>query len=289
MKENLIIWTDKIIPWLLDHGIKILFIAVFAYLINIIIGRIIIRAVRLTVVRDENMSEEAEVKREETLIHIFKNALRIIMIILAILMILQEAGLKIGPILAGAGIVGVAVGFGGQYLIKDIITGLFMIIENQYRIGDIVNIDGTSGVVQDITMRKTTLRDLDGTVHHINHGSITLVSNLSKDFARVNFNIGISYDTDLDHLIKVIDRTGMELAEDPGFKDNIISPPRFLRVEEFADSAIVVKILGDTRPLKQWEVAGEMKKRLKIAFDREGIEIPFPQTVIHKAKEPVIK
>lgn len=164
-----------------------------------------------------------------------------------------------------------------------------MILENQYRIGDIVNIDGTSGVVQDITLRKTTLRDLDGTVHHINHGSIVLVSNLSKDFARVNIQIGIAYDTDLDHLIKVIDRTGTELAEDPVFKEFIISPPKFLRVEEFADSAIVVKILGDTKPLKQWEVAGELRKRLKIAFDREGIEIPFPQTVIHKAKEPVIK
>lgn len=212
-----------------------------------------------------------------------------ILIVLAILMILQEFGLKIGPILAGAGIVGVAVGFGGQYLIKDVITGLFMILENQYRIGDVVKIDGTGGVVQDITLRKTTLRDMDGTVHHINHGSIVLVSNQSKDFARVNIEIGVAYDTDLEHLIKVIDSTGMELAEDPFFKQSIISPPKFLRVQEFADSAIIVKILGDTRPLKQWEVAGELRKRLKIAFDREGIEIPFPQTVIHKAKEPVSK
>lgn len=289
MQENISKWVDNLVPWLLNHGIKIVFIAFLAYLLNVIIGRIIVRTIRIAVVRDENMSVEAELKREDTLIHIFRGALRVILIVLAILMILQEFGLKIGPILAGAGIVGVAVGFGGQYLIKDIITGLFMILENQYRIGDIVNIDGTSGVVQDITLRKTTLRDLDGTVHHINHGSIVLVSNLSKDFARVNIQIGIAYDTDLDHLIKVIDRTGTELAEDPVFKEFIISPPKFLRVEEFADSAIVVKILGDTKPLKQWEVAGELRKRLKIAFDREGIEIPFPQTVFHKAKEPVIK
>lgn len=289
MQENISKWVDNLVPWLLNHGIKIVFIAFLAYLLNVIIGRIIVRTIRIAVVRDENMSVEAELKREDTLIHIFRGALRVILIVLAILMILQEFGLKIGPILAGAGIVGVAVGFGGQYLIKDIITGLFMILENQYRIGDIVNIDGTSGVVQDITLRKTTLRDLDGTVHHINHGSIVLVSNLSKDFARVNIQIGIAYDTDLDHLIKVIDRTGTELAEDPVFKEFIISPPKFLRVEEFADSAIVVKILGDTKPLKQWEVAGELRKRLKIAFDREGIEIPFPQTVIHKAKEPVSK
>lgn len=289
MQENISKWIDNIIPWLLNHGIKIVFIAVLAYLLNVIIGRIIVRTVRIAVVRDENMSEEAEKKREDTLIHIFRGALRVVLIILAILMILQELGLKIGPILAGAGIVGVAVGFGGQYLIKDVITGLFMILENQYRIGDVVKIDGTDGVVQDITLRKTTLRDMDGTVHHINHGSIVLVSNLSKDFARVNIEIGVAYDTDLEHLIKVVDRTGIELAEDPAFKDSLISPPKFLRVQRFDDSAIVIKILGDTKPLKQWEVAGELRKRLKIAFDREGIEIPFPQTVIHKAKEPVSK
>ena len=201
-------------------------------------------------------------------------------------MILQEFGLKIGPILAGAGIVGVAVGFGGQYLIKDVITGLFIILENQYRIGDVVKIDGTEGVVQDITLRKTTLRDMDGTVHHINHGSIVLVSNLSKDFARVNIEIGIAYDTDLEHLIRVINRTGTELAEDPVFRESIISPPKFLRVQRFDQSAIIIKILGDTKPLKQWEIAGELRKRLKIAFDKEGIEIPFPQAVIHQAKIP---
>ena len=215
MQENISKWVDNLVPWLLNHGIKIVFIAILAYLMNVIIGRIIVRTVRIAVVRDDNMSVEAEIKREDTLIHIFKGALRVILIVLAILMILQEFGLKIGPILAGAGIVGVAVGFGGQYLIKDVITGLFMILENQYRIGDVVKIDGTEGVVQDITLRKTTLRDMDGTVHHINHGSIVLVSNLSKDFARVNIEIGVAYDTDLEHLIKVIDRTGMELAEDP--------------------------------------------------------------------------
>jgi len=286
MQENISKWVDNIIPWLLNHGIKIVFIAVLAYLLNVIIGRIIVRTVRIAVVRDGSMSFEAEKKRENTLIHIFRGALRVILIVLAVLMIMQEFGLKIGPVLAGAGIVGVAVGFGGQYLIKDVITGLFMILENQYRIGDVVRIDGTDGVVQDITLRKTTLRDLDGTVHHINHGSIVLVSNLSKDFARVNIEIGVAYDTDLEHLIKVINTTGMELAEDPAFKDSIITPPKFLRVQNFADSAIVVKILGDTMALKQWEVAGELRKRLKIAFDREGIEIPFPQTVIRQAKNP---
>lgn len=278
-------WADQIIPWLLNHGLKIAAIAVIAYLLHVIISRIIKRAVRLAVVRDEMITEEAEKKREDTLIHIFNGALRLIIIILAILMILQEAGIKIGPILAGAGILGVAVGFGGQYLVKDIITGLFIILENQYRIGDVVNIDGTGGLVQDINLRKTVLRDLDGIVHHIPHGSITKVSNLSKDWSRVNLDMGVGYSTDLEHLIEVINRTGKELSEDPAFKDSIITPPQFLRVNEFADSAIVVKILGDTQPLKQWEVTGELRKRLKIAFDKEGIEIPYPQRVVHHIED----
>ena len=284
MHESFTEWIDNLVPWLLHHGLRIVFIGVLAYLLNRILGRIIVRTVRIAVVRDEDTSIEAEKKREDTLIHIFRSALRVVLIVLSILMILQEFGLKIGPILAGAGIVGVAVGFGGQYLIKDVITGLFMILENQYRIGDVVKIDGTEGTVQDITLRKTTLRDLDGTVHHINHGSIVLVSNLSKDFARVNLEVCVDYSTNLEHLIDVVDRTGRELAEDPNFKDSIITPPKFLRVQNFADHGIVIKILGDTKPLKQWEITGELRKRLKIAFDREGIEIPLPQTVIHQAE-----
>ena len=285
MEETIKKLIDGIVPWLITHGIKIILIAVAAWLLNIISSKIIRKAVRIAVVPDRNMSEESDKKREDTLIRIFTGATRIVLIVFAVLMILQEAGLKIAPILAGAGIAGLAIGFGGQYLIKDIITGLFIILENQYRIGDIVKIDGTGGLVQDISMRKTTLRDIDGIVHHMPHGSITLVSNLSKDWARVHLDMGVAYDTDLEHLIEVINRTGNELAEDPAYKDSIISPPKFLRVNEFADSAIIVKILGETKPLKQWEVTGEFRKRLKIAFDKEGIEIPFPQRVIHHAKE----
>jgi small-conductance mechanosensitive channel len=285
MEETIKNWSDLIIPWLLSHGIKILIIAIAAYLLNKILAKIIKKTVRMAVKADSTISEEAAKKREDTLTRIFNGALRIVILTIAILMILPEFGLEIGPILAGAGIVGLAFGFGGQYLIRDVITGLFIILENQYRIGDVVSIDGTGGLVQDISLRKTTLRDLDGTVHHMPHGSITNVANLSKDWARVNLDMGIAYDTDLEHLIEVIDRTGNELAQDPAFKDSIISPPKFLRVNEFADSAIIVKILGETKPLKQWEITGEYRKRLKIAFDKEGIEIPFPQRVIHQAKD----
>ena len=285
MGDSIISWSEKIVPWLTTHGLKIVVVALAAWLLNKILRRIIIKAVRIAVVAEDNFSEEAEKKREDTIIRIFTGATRIAIIVIAGMMILQEGGLEIGPMLAGAGIVGLAFGFGGQYLIRDIISGLFIILENQYRIGDVVNIDGTGGSVEDISLRQTTLRDLNGTVHHIAHGDIKIVSNLSKNFARINLDIGIAYDSNLEHVISVINQTGNELAEDPAYKDFIIKPPQFLRVNDFADSAIIVKILGETKPLKQWEITGELRKRLKIAFDKENIEIPFPQRVIHKTKK----
>ncbi|HRW86721.1 MAG TPA: mechanosensitive ion channel family protein [Bacteroidales bacterium] len=284
MEEKIQSFWEKVVPWLLSHGIKIVVIAVVAWITYIVLSRIVRRAVKISVVRDQGMTEEAEIKRENTLIRIFNGAIRIIMILIALLMILQEVGIEIGPILAGAGVVGLAVGFGAQYLIRDIITGLFIILENQYRIGDVINIGSEGGVVEDISLRMTTLRDLNGTVHHIPHGEVTRVSNLTKSWSRVNINIGVSYNANIEKVIDVINRTGEKLAEDPQFKDSIISPPKFLRVDEFADSSVVVKILGETKPSKQWEVAGEFRKRIKAEFDREGIEIPFPQRVVHQIK-----
>ena len=282
METTLKHWADLVYPWLLNHGVKVVIIAVGSIILYKVVARIIIKAVRIAVVADKSMTKDAEKKREDTLIRIFNGAVKVLIITLAILMILQEIGVKIGPILAGAGIVGLAFGFGGQYLIKDLISGLFIILENQYRIGDVIIIDSTGGLVEDISLRMTTLRDLDGTVHHIPHGTINKVSNMSKKFSRVNLNIGVSYSSNLQHVIDVINRTGNELAADPAFKDSIISPPQFLRVDNFADSSIEIKIIGDTKPLKQWEITGELRKRIKIAFDKEGIEIPFPQRVIHQ-------
>jgi len=271
-------------PWFFDHGVKIAAIIIIAYLIRKFAGIFIEKFIRKIVISDHFLTKDAEKKREDTLIRIFATSLGIIIWILAFIMILQETGIAIGPLLAAAGIAGLAFGFGGQYLIRDLISGLFIIIENQYRIGDVVCFDETCGLVEDISMRMTTLRDLDGVVHHVPHGEIKKTSNLSKYFARVNLNIGISYSSNLEQVISVVNKVGKDLAEDSGWKEHILKPPQFLRVDDFGDSAIVIKILGETKPLKQWDVAGELRKRLKIAFDREGIEIPFPQRVIHQAK-----
>jgi small conductance mechanosensitive channel len=247
-----------------------------------VITTFIEKAVRIAVRPDGISSKDAEEKRENTLIQIFTTTSKIALLTITGLMVLQEFGVEIAPILAAAGIVGLAFGFGGQYLIRDVISGLFIILENQYRIGDVVNFDNAGGTVEEISLRKTTLRDLDGTVHHIPHGEIKKVSNFSKDFSRINLNIGVGYGSNLEQVIEVINQVGTELATDPLWANSIILSPQFLRVNDFADSSIILKILGETLPSKQWEVTGELRKRLKVAFDKEGIEIPFPQVVVHR-------
>ncbi len=289
IKEKVGEWAGSIVPWFLSSGLKILFIVVAVVVLNKIVSKLIEKTIRIAVVSHHYNSKDAELKRENTLIQIFTVTFRTLLFIIAGLMVLKEVGIDIAPMIAAAGIAGLALGFGGQYLIRDIITGLFIIMENQYRIGDVVNFDGLGGSVEEITLRKTTLRDMNGTVHHIPHGEIKRVSNLSKDFARVNMDIGVAYDSDLEHVIAVINETGKLLANDPVWSDAFIKPIQFLRVDSFADSAIIVKALGETKVLRQWEVAGEFRKRLKKAFDQQGVVIPFPQSDVYLHQLPEAK
>jgi moderate conductance mechanosensitive channel len=284
MQEFITQFTPIILEWIKEHGANIVFILLGAFFARKISKIFIERLVRTAIVANRFLSQEAEKKREDTLIRIFDGAIGVLVQVIVGMMILQEMGVEVAPLIAAAGIVGIAFGFGGQYLIRDLISGFFIILENQYRVGDVACFDGTCGLVEDISMRMTTLRDLDGTVHHVPHGEIKKVSNLTKQFARVNLNIGVSYASDLEKVIEVVNRVGNELAQDPAWKDKIVKAPQFSRVDDFADSAIMIKILGETKPIKQWDVTGELRLRLKNAFDKEGIEIPFPQRVIHQAK-----
>ncbi|MFZ1720844.1 MAG: mechanosensitive ion channel family protein [Candidatus Moraniibacteriota bacterium] len=276
---------EAVSSWFVLAGYRILIIALVAFGIRRFSHVFIERFVRKVVTADRFSSRDAEKKREDTLIRIIDGTINIAVILLAGLMILQTLGVDIAPLLAAAGIAGLAFGFGGQYLIRDVISGLFIILENQYRVGDVVCFDNTCGLVEDISLRMTSLRDMDGTVHHVPHGEIKTVSNMTKNYSRVNLNIGVAYDSNMEQVIDIVNRVGKDLSEDAKWKDYIITPPQFLRIDDFADSAVIIKILGDTQPIKQWDVTGELRKRLKVAFDREGIEIPFPQRVIHHSKD----
>jgi len=275
---------DFLIPWLVAHGIKIIGIIVGAFIVAKIGKAFVDRIIRKVIISDHFLTKEAERKREDTLISIFANVLKVIVWLVALMMILAELGVNIGPVIAGAGIIGLALGFGAQNLIKNFISGFFIILENQYRVDDVVCLDDTCGVVEDITLRITVLRDIDGVVHHIANGDIKKASNQTKFFSRVHLNIGIGYDSDIDKVKRIVDKVGEDLAKDPEWKDLITDPPKFIRVNEFGDSAIEIKIIGETKPSHQWDVAGELRKRLKIAFDKAKIEIPYPQRVVHQKK-----
>lgn len=269
------------LPWLMSSGMRILFIVIISAIVYYILKKVLSRAVRIAVVPKDGEDSIGEVQREQTLTQIFIITLRIVIILIAGLMVATEFGIKIAPLLASAGVVGLALGFGGQYLIKDVISGLFIILENQYRINDFIEVAGLSGKVERITLRMTTLRDLDGNIHHVPHGEIKTVSNLSKTFSRVNLDIGVGYGSDIDKVASVINEVGEKLAADPEWKESIITAPRFLRVQELGDSSVVIKVLGDTKPSQQWAVSGELRKRIFEAFKANDIEIPFPQRVLH--------
>lgn len=265
------------------NWINILTIIILALLL-IKFGHIgVDKTIRKTITRKGGTKKDEE-QRENTLISVFNLTLNAFVAVVAVLMILSEIGINIGPLIAGAGIAGIAIGFGAQYLIKDIINGTFILLENQFRVGDVACFDGTCGMVEDINLRVTTLRDLNGTVHYIPNGEIKIASNLSKQRANVNLDIGIAYSSDIEKVIKVVNKVGIDLAKDKDWKDKIRIPPQFLRVDDFADSAIIIKIKGETEPIEQWGVMGELRKRLKIAFDKQGIEIPFPQRDVHIKK-----
>ena len=276
---------QAVFEWFLVHGVKIAIIIGAAYIIKAVGRHFIESLVRRAIKRGGHSRLESEAKRENTIISILNGILLAVVWSIAAIMIISEFGVEVGPILAAAGIAGVALGFGSQYLVKDVIAGFFIIIENQYRVGDVVSMDATSGLVEEITLRMTTLRDLDGVVHHIPNGSAAVISNMTKDLSRVNLNVGIGYGVELEKAIKVINDVGKKLSSDPEWKDDIIETPQFLRVDDFGDSAVVVKILGKTHAGRQWDVTGELRKRLKIAFDKNGIEIPFPQRVMHTTKD----
>jgi small conductance mechanosensitive channel len=202
-------------------------------------------------------------------------------------MLLLELQINIAPILAGFGVAGIAIGFGAQSLVKDLVAGVFVIMENQYRVGDVVRIADVAGLVEDINLRRTVLRDLDGIVHTVPNGEIRVASNFTKEWSRVNLNVSVAYGEDLDRVISVINRVGKELSEDPEWAPSILTPPKALRVDSLGDSGIEIKILGETKPMRQWDVMGQLRLRLKKAFDKEGIEIPWPHTKVYFGNSPI--
>jgi moderate conductance mechanosensitive channel len=268
------------ISWIFEHGIPIVIVMVGFFIAQRILKTVIHHALDRVVKKTyHSRGDVAMKKRQNTLENVFYVTIKVILWTGAGLMILSEIGLDIAPLLAGAGIAGLAFGFGGQYLVRDIISGLFIIVEDQFRRGDVIEVAGISGNVEDVNLRRTVLRDIDGVEHHIPNGEITTTSNKTKFWSRIHLLIGISYDADIKETIQVLNKTCDAFAKSEKWKEHVIKTPTVIGIEELADSAVVYKIMGDVKPGTQWDGMRELRKDIKIALDQAGIEIPYPHQV----------
>ncbi|NQU87571.1 MAG: mechanosensitive ion channel family protein, partial [Mariniphaga sp.] len=210
---------------------------------------------------------------------------RIIIWVVFLMTVLRKFGVDIAPILASAGILGLAIGFGAQELVRDFISGFFILLENQISEGDVAVINGTGGLVEDIELRTTTLRDFSGVVHIFQNGKINSLSNMTKEWSAMVFDIGVAYKENTDQVIEIMKQVGADLQKDEEFGKKIIEPIEVMGLDQFGDSAIVIKARIKTKPIHQWTIGREYRKRLKYAFDENNIEIPFPHTTIYWGEE----
>jgi len=220
-------------------------------------------------------------KRLDTLLGILRSIIKLVVWLMIGMLFLRKLGIDIAPIIAGAGIVGLAVGFGAQELVRDFISGFFMLLENQVREGDVAIINGTGGLVERVGMRTIILRDVSGVVHVFQNGKINTLSNMTKKWSGMVFDIGVAYKEDTDEVVEVIQQVAEELQGDPEFKNKILEPLEIFGVDKFGDSAVTIKARFKTKPIEQWTVGREFNRRLKKSFDEHGIEIPFPHRTIY--------
>jgi small-conductance mechanosensitive channel len=220
-------------------------------------------------------------QRARTLVGLLRSVGRVIIGVLLIFMVLGALGVNLGPLLAGAGVIGLAISFGAQSLVKDVISGLFILTENQFGVGDVIRIEGVSGAVERMTLRVVVLRDTHGVVHIVPNGEIKKVSNLTRTWSRVVLDVGVAYREDPDRVMAVMREVGGELWEDAAWRPLMVEPVEVPGIEAFGDSAITIRMWAKTLPLKQWDVARELRRRLKLRFDAEGIEIPFPHQTVY--------
>jgi small-conductance mechanosensitive channel len=271
----------QILDWMSNQGAILLTIMVGTWLVLLIARRLIKRWSKMLIGRAEHRHRSEGKKRIQTLSQLSLNVVTVSLLILAAIMLLSQLGINVGPLLAAAGVLGIAIGFGTQSLVKDVITGLFLLVENQFNVGDVISVVGVAGIVEKSTLRVTVLRDLEGKVHFVPNGQINVASNLTKEWSRAVIDIAVAYKENVDRVMAHLLKLGEELSRDPEWTQRLIGPMEVLGVDHFADSAVVIKVMFTTLPLKQWEVGREYRRRVKNHFDREGIEIPFPHRTLY--------
>ena len=292
MKEwlNVDFWRgvlETAVSWIIGTVPSVLLTLVLAFiglrLVKLLLRRVKSVMLRRLVSKPSDTTEQE--KRVETLLNILFSFARIVIWVVVAMLLLRNLGIDIGPLLAGAGIAGLAVGFGAQELVRDVIAGFFILLENQVREGDVAIINGVRGVVEEVGMRTLVLRDVGAVVHVFQNGKIDTLANMTKEWSAMVFDIGVAYKEDTDAVSAVMKRVADELQTDPQFGSQIIDPIEIMGVDEFADSAVTIRARIKTKPRQQWSIGREYRRRLKKAFDSSGIEIPFPYTTLYWGAE----
>lgn len=268
---------------LIKTGLRVTVILIFIWVAMMVLKKLLkrleIHLIRKSEKEGEPPSESQ--KRIETLVRLIKQACRLALWIMAGLILLKEFGVEIGPILASAGIAGLAVGFGAQNLVRDVISGFFIILENQIRVGDVAIINGTGGLVERINFRTTVLRDVAGIVHIFPNGTISTLSNLTNEWSAYVFEVGVAYKENTDQVVEIMKGVCKNLREDETYGEFILEDPEIFGVDKLGDSAVVIKGRIKTKPICQWKVGREFLRRVKLAFDEKNIEIPFPHSTVY--------
>ena len=275
---------DALVRWLIERGLRIAFIALAAYLL-VRVGAAATRRFEREMSRGSGLDVIERTKRAQTLSRLLRKTLSVVVFTVAGLMALREFDIDIRPVLTGAGIVGLAVGFGAQTLVRDIISGFFLILEDQVRVGDVAVVNNQSGLIEEVNLRTIVLRDEEGTVHVFPNGEVKTLANKSKDFSYFVFSVGVSYDDDPAEVTQAIQDAGEELGRDPAFSPHVLEPIEVYGVDALEPGQIVLKGRIKTVPLKQWIVGRELRKRIARIFRERGIRIPVPQMSLKLAPE----
>jgi len=268
------------------NALRVVLILVLAWLLGRILKSLIRRIERMADDGDPDHTSELE-KRAHTISRILRQASSVLLWSVTIMLVLAELGVDLKPFLAGAGILGLAVGFGAQALVKDVITGFFILLENQIRVGDVITAAGCSGMVEAVNLRTTVLRDVDGRTHIIPNSAITVVTNATRDWSRALLDVGVAYKEDVDRCLAVLREVGTEMEHDPVFGKKLLGAFEYPGVQEFGASAVVLRMVVKTLPQDGVVVLRELRRRVKRAFDEAGIEIPFPHVKLVRDAERV--
>ena len=261
------------------HGLRLLAIWLLAIGFWYLLGKVAERVVKAADDGDEKTLSYRE-KRAQTVSGLLKGVGKILIVLFALFLTL-DTFMDIGPLLAGAGILGLAVSFGSQSLVKDVIAGFFILMEHQFDVGDVIEVAGKAGAVEKMTLRVVMLRDLEGTMHVVPNGQITTVSNRTRGWSRAVLDIGVGYASDVDQALETLRNEARSFAEDSAWSFKLDGPPEVVGVQGLGDNAVTIRVMLRTRPGMQWEVGREFRRRAKNRLDREGIEIPFPQRTVH--------